>query len=63
MSHMPSLALGLCLAALSLPAMAQEGSALSPRVVNEAAVPAVMARAVDDFIIPATATCRTRPRC
>ncbi|MBP1871177.1 putative lipoprotein [Ensifer adhaerens] len=52
MSPMPSLAFGLALTALSLPAMAQEGSALSPRVVNEAAVPAVMAKAVDDFIIP-----------
>lgn len=52
MSQMPTLALGLFVAAISLPAAAQEGSALSPRVVNEAAVPAVMARAVDDFIIP-----------
>lgn len=52
MSHMPSLALGLCLATIALPAFAQEGSALSPRVVNEAAVPQVMAKAVDDFIIP-----------
>lgn len=52
MPHMPSLALGLCLATIALPAFAQEGSALSPRVVNEAAVPQVMAKAVDDFIIP-----------
>ncbi len=52
MSYMPSLALGLCLATIALPAFAQEGSALSPRVVNEAAVPQVMAKAVDDFIIP-----------
>ncbi|OCP34638.1 imelysin family protein [Ensifer sp. LC163] len=52
MPHMPTLALGLFLAAIAPPAMAQEGSPLSPRIVNEAAVPAVMAKAVDDFIIP-----------
>ncbi len=34
------------------PAAAQEEDALSPRAVNEAAVPSVMARAVDGFIIP-----------
>ncbi|PST26998.1 hypothetical protein C7U60_01495 [Mesorhizobium plurifarium] len=34
------------------PAAAQEGGTLSPRVVDEAAVPGVMAQAVDGFIIP-----------
>lgn len=50
-THTLTLAFSLALTT-ALPAMAQEGSALSPRVVNEAAVPAVMAKAVDDFIIP-----------
>lgn len=50
-THRLTLAFALTLTAAS-PALAQEGSALSPRVVNEAAVPAVMAKAVDDFIIP-----------
>jgi len=50
-THMLTLALPLALTT-ALPAMAQEGSALSPRVVNEAAVPAVMAKAVDAFIVP-----------
>ncbi|NRQ13240.1 imelysin family protein [Ensifer sesbaniae] len=51
-THTLTLALSLALTT-ALPAMAQEGSALSPRVVNEAAVPTVMAKAVDAFIIPA----------
>lgn len=47
------LTLGLMLlAAIASPAAAQEGNALSPRVVDEAAVPDVMAKAVDGFIIP-----------
>ena len=50
-THTLTLAFALTLTAV-FPAVAQEGSALSPRVVNEAAVPAVMAKAVDDFIIP-----------
>ncbi|MBZ7924075.1 hypothetical protein LAC81_20005 [Ensifer adhaerens] len=49
--HTLTFAFALTLTA-AWPAMAQEGSALSPRVVNEAAVPTVMAKAVDDFIIP-----------
>ncbi|HEV7321938.1 MAG TPA: imelysin family protein [Ensifer sp.] len=52
MTHLPKLALAFALSTIALPALAQEGSALSPRVVNEAAVPTVMAKAVDDFIIP-----------
>lgn len=52
MSRIPSITVALALTAIALPATAQEGSLLSPRVVNEAAVPAVMAKAVDDFIIP-----------
>ncbi|MQW86762.1 imelysin family protein [Sinorhizobium saheli] len=51
----PSLALALALlslAAVAAPAAAQEGNALSPRIVDEAAVPGVMAKAVDAFIIP-----------
>ena len=50
-THTLTLSFALTLTAV-FPAVAQEGSALSPRVVNEAAVPAVMAKAVDDFIIP-----------
>ncbi len=50
-THTLTLAFALTLTAV-FPAVAQEGSALSPRVVNEAAVPTVMAKAVDDFIIP-----------
>jgi predicted lipoprotein len=46
------LALGLLLFAAAAPAPAQEGGALSPRVVDEAAVPDVMAKAVDGFILP-----------
>ncbi|MGO4619267.1 imelysin family protein [Ensifer sp. 2YAB10] len=49
--HTLTFAFALTLTA-AWPAMAQEGSALSPRVVNEAAVPTVMTKAVDDFIIP-----------
>jgi len=41
-----AIALGAC------PALAQEGAALSPRVLNEQALPAVMEKAVDDFIRP-----------
>lgn len=47
-----SLPLALSLIFLAAPAAAQEGGALSPRVVEEAAVPRVMAQAVDGFIIP-----------
>ncbi|WEX77696.1 hypothetical protein PYH37_002513 [Sinorhizobium numidicum] len=48
-----ALILGLLLAsAVGAPAAAQEGNALSPRVLDEAALPGVMAKAVDDFIIP-----------
>ncbi|MGN7751364.1 imelysin family protein [Sinorhizobium sp. 22678] len=47
-----SLPLALSLIFLAAPAAAQEGGALSPRVVEEAAVPSVMAQAVDGFIIP-----------
>lgn len=48
-----SLALAFLLTALAAaPATAQEGETLSPRVLDEAALPGVMARAVDDFIIP-----------
>lgn len=50
-THTLTLAFSLALTT-ALPAMAQEGSALSPRVVNAAAVPTVMAKAVDDFIVP-----------
>lgn len=47
------LALGLLLfAAVAAPAPAQEGGALSPRVVDETAVSGVMAKAVDGFILP-----------
>ncbi|MDK1384048.1 imelysin family protein [Sinorhizobium sp. 8-89] len=47
------LALGLLLMAhTAMPAAAQEGTALSPRVLDEAALPGVMAKAVDDFVIP-----------
>ncbi|WEX88423.1 hypothetical protein PZN02_000905 [Sinorhizobium garamanticum] len=51
----PSLPLTLAVilfTAIATPTAAQEGEALSPRVVDEAAVPGVMAKAVDDFIIP-----------
>lgn len=48
-THMLTLAFSLALTT-ALPAMAQEGSA--PRVVNEAAVPTVMTKAVDAFIVP-----------
>ncbi|MCA1438768.1 hypothetical protein I6F07_00785 [Ensifer sp. IC4062] len=51
----PSLPLVLAItlvAAIATPTAAQEGEALSPRVVDEAAVPGVMAKAVDGFIIP-----------
>ncbi|GCA48261.1 imelysin [Sinorhizobium sp. KGO-5] len=47
-----SLPLAFSLIFLAAPAAAQEGGALSPRVVEEAAVPRVMAQAVDGFIIP-----------
>ncbi len=47
-----SLPLALGLIFLGAPAAAQEGGALSPRVVEEAAVPSVMTQAVDGFIIP-----------
>lgn len=47
-----SLPLALSLIFLAAPAAAQEGGALSPRAVEEAAVPSVMAQAVDGFIIP-----------
>lgn len=42
----------LCLAIAAVPAAAQEGEAPLPRVLDEAALPGVMAKAVDDFIIP-----------
>ncbi|ASY65068.1 Iron-regulated protein A precursor [Sinorhizobium sojae CCBAU 05684] len=42
----------LCLAIAAVPAAAQESEAPLPRVLDEAALPGVMARAVDDFIIP-----------
>ncbi len=44
------LSLGVALSTGS--AFAQEGAALSPRVLNEQALPAVMEKAVDDFIRP-----------
>ncbi|MEY9782772.1 imelysin family protein [Sinorhizobium fredii] len=46
------LVLGLLLLAAVAPAAAQEGTALSPRVLDEAALPGVMAKAVDSFIVP-----------
>lgn len=46
------LTLGLLLLAAVAPAAAQEGTALSPRVLDEAALPGVMAKVVDDFIVP-----------
>ncbi|ACP27379.1 conserved hypothetical protein [Sinorhizobium fredii NGR234] len=46
------LTLGLLLLAAAAPAAAQEGTALSPRVLDEAALPGVMAEAVDSFIVP-----------
>ncbi|WP_037468916.1 imelysin family protein [Sinorhizobium fredii] len=46
------LTLGLLLLAAVAPAAAQEGTALSPRVLDEAALPGVMAKAVDRFIVP-----------
>ncbi|PDT41785.1 MULTISPECIES: imelysin family protein [Sinorhizobium] len=46
------LILGLLLLAAIAPAAAQEGNALLPRVLDEAALPGVMAKAVDGFIIP-----------
>jgi uncharacterized protein len=47
------LTLGLLLLSLAAaPAPAQEGNALSPAILDEAALPGVMAKAVDDFIIP-----------
>jgi uncharacterized protein len=46
------LTLGLLLLAVVAPAAAQEGAILSPRVLDEAALPGVMAKAVDDFIVP-----------
>ncbi|OHV73119.1 imelysin family protein [Ensifer sp. LCM 4579] len=42
----------LSLAISGAPAAAQEGEAPLPRVLDEAALPGVMARAVDDFILP-----------
>ncbi|MCA1490968.1 imelysin family protein [Sinorhizobium alkalisoli] len=42
----------LNLAIAGAPAAAQEGEAPLPRVLDEAALPGVMARAVDDFILP-----------
>jgi predicted lipoprotein len=48
---LPSTLAFLLLAAVA-PAAAQEGNALSPRVLDEAALPGVMAKAVDDFIVP-----------
>lgn len=51
-SPLTSLPLALSLVFALAPAAAQEEDALSPRAVNEAAVPSVMARAVDGFIIP-----------
>lgn len=48
MRILPSL---LIIAAMALPAAAQEGEARPP-ALNTAAVPEVMARAVDDFIVP-----------
>ncbi len=44
--------LSLAIALGAYPATAQEGAALSPRVLNEKALPAVMEKAVDDFIRP-----------
>jgi predicted lipoprotein len=44
--------LSLAIALSACPAVAQEGAALSPRVLNEKALPAVMEKAVDDFIRP-----------
>ncbi|APG89646.1 imelysin family protein [Sinorhizobium americanum] len=46
------LTLGLLFLAAVAPAAAQEGNALSPGVLDEAALPGVMAKAVDSFIIP-----------
>lgn len=46
------LTLGFLLLAAVAPAAAQEGTALSPRVLDETALPGVMSRAVDGFIIP-----------
>ncbi|OAP41337.1 hypothetical protein AU381_05555 [Sinorhizobium glycinis] len=47
-----SLTLGLLLLAVVAPAAAQEGATLSPRALDEAALPGVMAKAVDYFIVP-----------
>ncbi|WP_018235139.1 imelysin family protein [Ensifer sp. BR816] len=47
-----SLTLGFLLLAAATPVVAQEGNALSPRVLDEAALPGVMAKALDNFIIP-----------
>lgn len=42
----------LCLTIAAVPATAQEGEAPLPSILDEAALPGVMAKAVDDFIIP-----------
>lgn len=53
MRHRHILLLGLCLAFLSLPAMAEDEEAAAPRAgLNLDAVPSVMQKAVDDFIRP-----------
>ncbi|MCV9999109.1 hypothetical protein OE766_12690 [Pararhizobium sp. YC-54] len=53
MRHRHTLLLGLCLAFLSLPAMAEDEEATAPRAgLKQDAVPSVMQKAVDDFIRP-----------
>ena len=44
-----SLTLGFLLLAAATPVVAQEGNALSPRVLDEAALPGVMAKALRWF--------------